>query len=119
LFNLNPLLERDGYHVLVDVVRQPGLRRRALEQLRRRLAGGGSEADSRLLDRYGFCVLAWMVAAAGFASVLSVRFLPSLATVVPLPMAWVLLAVVWAGLLAPPLLIVLPALRQRRRGEVT
>jgi putative peptide zinc metalloprotease protein len=116
LFNLNPLLERDGYHVLVDVVREPGLRRRALEQLRRRLAGGGTEADSQLLDRYGVFVLSWMVAAAGFASVLSLRFLPSLASVVPLPMVWLLLAIVWAGLLAPPLLIVLPALRQRRRG---
>jgi putative peptide zinc metalloprotease protein len=119
LFNLNPLLERDGYHVLVDVVRQPGLRRRALEQLRRRLAGGGSEADSRLLDRYGVLVLSWMVATAGLVSVLSLRFLPSLASVVPMPTAWLLLTIVWAGLLAPPLLIILPALRQRRRGGAT
>ena len=119
LFNLNPLLERDGYHVLVDVVRQPGLRRRALEQLRRRLAGGGSEAGSQLLDRYGVLVLAWMVATAGFVSVLSLRFLPSLASVVPMPTAWLLLIIVWTGLLAPPLVIVLPAIRQRRRAGAT
>ena len=119
LFNLNPLLERDGYHVLVDAVRHPGLRRDALDQLRRRLAGAGSVTDSRLLDRYSVLVLAWMVAAAGFASVLSLHFLPALAALVPRPTAWALLATVWAGLLAPPLLIVLPALRQRRRRGAT
>src|SRR5262249_18530761 len=27
-YNLNPMLERDGYHLLVDILRQPGLRRR-------------------------------------------------------------------------------------------
>ena len=34
-YNLNPMLERDGYHLLVDLLRQPGLRRRS----RRWLAG--------------------------------------------------------------------------------
>ena len=28
IFNLNPLLDRDGYHILVDLMREPGLRRR-------------------------------------------------------------------------------------------
>src|SRR5205085_1942211 len=28
-FNLNPALERDGYHMLVDVLGEPGLRRRS------------------------------------------------------------------------------------------
>ena len=31
-FNLNPLLERDGYHILVDVLREPGLRPGRSEQ---------------------------------------------------------------------------------------
>jgi putative peptide zinc metalloprotease protein len=119
LFNLNPLLERDGYHVLVDAVQYPGLRRHALDQLRRRLAGGGTATDSRLLDRYAVLVVAWMVAAAGFAALLSLHFLPTLAALVPRPTAWALLATLWAGLLAPPLLIVLPALRQRRRRGAT
>ena len=34
-FNLNPFIERDGYHILVDVLREPGLRRRAREQFAR------------------------------------------------------------------------------------
>ena len=38
-FNLNPFIERDGYHILVDVLREPGLRRRAKEQFARRLSG--------------------------------------------------------------------------------
>ena len=40
LLNLNPLLERDGYHVLVDLLRQPDLRRRAREHVTRRLFAG-------------------------------------------------------------------------------
>ena len=40
-FNLNPFIERDGYHMLVDWLREPGLRRRAREQFARRLSGGG------------------------------------------------------------------------------
>jgi Zn-dependent protease len=42
LFNLNPFVERDGYQILVDVLREPGLRRRAREQLFRRLSGGAA-----------------------------------------------------------------------------
>ena len=38
-FNLNPFIERDGYQILVDLLREPGLRRRAREQLMRRLSG--------------------------------------------------------------------------------
>ena len=40
-FNLNPFIERDGYHMLVDGLNEPGLRRRAKEQLERRLRGEG------------------------------------------------------------------------------
>ena len=39
LFNLNPLLDRDGYHILVDLLRQPGLRARSRQRLQLRLAG--------------------------------------------------------------------------------
>ena len=43
-FNLNPFIERDGYHMLVDWLNEPGLRRRAKEQLERRM-GGNRGAD--------------------------------------------------------------------------
>jgi putative peptide zinc metalloprotease protein len=115
LFNLNPLLERDGYQILVDVVRQPGLRRRGLEQLRRGIAGRGQASDSRLLGRYAAFSVAWMVVVAGFVAALSLRYQPALEAVVPRPAAWTLLAAIWVGLLAPPLVIVLPSLWERHR----
>jgi putative peptide zinc metalloprotease protein len=116
LFNLNPLLDRDGYQILVDVVRQPGLRRRSLEQLRRSIAGHSAASDSRLLGRYATFSLAWMVVVAGFAAALSLRYEPALEAVVSRPAAWSLLAAIWVGMLAPPLVIVLPSLRERLRG---
>ena len=54
-FNLNPFIERDGYHMLVDCLREPGLRRRAKEQFARRLSGGGAATDSPVLARYSLC----------------------------------------------------------------
>ena len=52
-FNLNPFIDRDGYQILVDALREPGLRRRAKEQFERRLSGkGNAENDSPVLARY-------------------------------------------------------------------
>ena len=50
-FNLNPFIERDGYHMLVDWLREPGLRRRAREQFARRLSGAGRTSDSPVLAK--------------------------------------------------------------------
>jgi putative peptide zinc metalloprotease protein len=66
-FNLNPFLGRDGYQILVDVLREPNLRRRAREQFARRLARQPDAGDSRLLVRYSVLALAWSVVAVGFA----------------------------------------------------
>ena len=51
-FNLNPIIERDGYHILVDALGEPGLRRRAKQQFERRLKGQGASTDSPVLLRY-------------------------------------------------------------------
>ena len=64
-FNLNPFIERDGYHMLVDWLREPGLRRRAREQFARRLSGSGRSSDSPVLARYSLWGLAWTVLAGG------------------------------------------------------
>ena len=117
LLNLNPLLERDGYHVLVDVLREPGLRRRALDQLRGRLAGRNLEAQSTLLTRYGLLVLAWTVVAAACAAAFSLRYEDALAAVIPGAAAWTLLGAMWLALLTLPLAIVVPPLRQRRAAR--
>jgi putative peptide zinc metalloprotease protein len=51
LFNANPLLELDGYYILVDWLRLPDLRRRALEFVRgplwRKLATGQTRDEGR------------------------------------------------------------------------
>jgi putative peptide zinc metalloprotease protein len=115
LFNLNPMLERDGYHILVDVLREPGLRRRARQQLARRITGQGEAKDSRVVHRYAVLSVAWTAGAALFVAVLSIRYEPPLAAAVPKPVAWLLLAGLWAALLTPVIVMVGGPLRQRLR----
>lgn len=118
LFNLNPLLERDGYQILVDVVRQPGLRRKALEQLRHRVAGRSDGSDSVLLRRYAIFAITWMVVVAAFVAAMSLRYRAALASLLPGPAPWIVLVAMWLGLLLPPLVVVGPPLMERfRRGR--
>jgi putative peptide zinc metalloprotease protein len=116
LFNLNPLLERDGYQMLVDVLRAPGLRPRALDYLRRRLSGGGGAADSRLLQRYALFSVVWMFATVVFAIAMSLRYKHALAATVPQPVVWLIFAVMWSALLAVPLALFAAPLRERFRS---
>jgi putative peptide zinc metalloprotease protein len=113
LFNLNPLLERDGYQILVDVLREPGLRRRALAQLRGRISGGAPPPQSRILGRYASFAVAWTVVAAATGTAVSLRYQPILARIVPGSGSWALLALVWAGMFAPPFAILASPLRDR------
>ena len=92
-FNLNPFVERDGYQILVDVLREPGLRRRAREQLRRRLSGQrragrlpGAAALRGVRGSHGRRV------AACFAVGMSLRYEPRLTQVAPGPVVWAVLA---------------------------
>jgi putative peptide zinc metalloprotease protein len=115
LFNLNPLLERDGYQILVDVLREPGLRPRALEHLRRRLAGGGG-TDSQLLSRYAIASVAWTLGTVVIAILVSLRYEHAFAAAAPRPVVWAVFATIWAGLLAVPVAILAPPLRARLRS---
>lgn len=115
LFNLNPLLERDGYQILGDVLKEPALRRRSIVQLRRRLAGSSQAMDSPVLARYGLFALGWTAVAATFAAFMSLRYEQVLATLLPPAAAWILLAGLWLTLFTPMLAIVVPSLRERRR----
>jgi putative peptide zinc metalloprotease protein len=99
LFNLNPLLERDGYHVLVDLLREPGLRRRAS----RRLAGldrDTSGSDRRLLV-YGIASVAWSALMVGFAVVMSLRYLHLLVAIAPPALVWTVLAAFYIVMALP------------------
>jgi putative peptide zinc metalloprotease protein len=115
--NLNPLIERDGYHIVVDVLREPALRRRAREQLRRRIAGGGRASDSPSLARYSLLGLVWSVLGAGLAVAMSLRYQPMFARLAPDPVVWVLMLSVWVVLLLPVLALVGPPLLERRRAD--
>jgi putative peptide zinc metalloprotease protein len=114
-FNLNPMVERDGYHILVDVLREPGLRRRARAQLRRRLVEGRRPSDSSVLLRYSVFGLVWMAVGAGVAVAMSLRYEPAFAQLAPSPLVWAVMSAVWALLFVPVLLAVGPPLRERFR----
>jgi putative peptide zinc metalloprotease protein len=88
LFNLNPFLDRDGHHILADVLREPKLRRQ---------------------PRFVLLSLGWSVVAALLAIGMSLRYRAALEAVAPAGVVWALMGAVWAALLAPV------ALRLRRR----
>jgi putative peptide zinc metalloprotease protein len=114
-FNLNPLVERDGYHILVDLLREPGLRRRAREQLRARLAGESGAPESAVLRRYSLAGLAWSVLGAALAVGLSLRYLPAFETLAPPPVVWTFMGAIWLTLFAPVVAMIgLPLLARRR-----
>ncbi|MDT7713397.1 MAG: putative peptide zinc metalloprotease protein, partial [Pseudonocardiales bacterium] len=115
-FNLNPFLERDGYHILADRLGVPGLRARAREELRRRLSGAGGEAAEPGLTRYAFAGLGWSFAAAAIAIVFSLRFQPVMVQYAPPTVVWVVLGTLWAALFVPVLIVVGPPLLARLRG---
>jgi putative peptide zinc metalloprotease protein len=116
LFNLNPFIDRDGYQILVDLLGVPGLRRRARDQLKRRLGGEARTSDSRVLSRYAAFGLAWSVVAAGFAAAMSLRYVPALERLLPRPVVWAMLAALWLSLLTPVLVtLAAPLLARVRR----
>jgi Zn-dependent protease len=116
-FNLNPFVERDGYQILVDLLREPNLRRRAREQLRRRLGGGGHATDSPVLGRYAVFGLAWSTVAAGFAVAASLRYERQLTALAPDPVVWVVMALLWTALFLPVIVVLGAPARDRRRSR--
>ena len=116
-FNLNPFVERDGYQIMVDLLREPGLRRRARAQLARRLSGQGQAEDSPALTRYAAFGAVWSVLAACFAVGMSLRYEPVLEQIAPEPVAWAALAAVWLALFLPVVLLLGAPAWVRRRGR--
>lgn len=116
-FNLNPFLERDGYHMLVDRLGVPRLRARAREALRRRLSGEPAHDVEPAIGRYAVAGLAWSLAAAGIVIAMSLRFAPIMTQYAPPLVVWIVLATLWAALFVPVVLLVGPPLwaRVRRR----
>lgn len=115
-FNLNPFIERDGYHILVDVLREPGLRRRAKEQLSRRLSGRGVSTDSPVLARYSVFGLGWSVLAALFAIGMSLRYEKIFLTLAPRAVVYGVMGTLWVAFFLPVIFVLGRPLWQRARG---
>jgi putative peptide zinc metalloprotease protein len=116
-FNLNPLLPRDGYQVLVDLLREPGLRERAREQLFRRVSGRGGASDSPVLARYSLFSIGWALVGGSVAVAASLRYQTAFARIAPPSVVWPVMAIVWVGLFAPVLAMVGWPLLERRRAR--
>lgn len=101
LFNLNPFLDRDGYHVLVDLLGRPRLRERARTELARRLSGEGAVDRDPALRRFALAGLGWSIVAAGIAIAMSLIYAPILRAYVPDAVVQALLITLWVALFVP------------------
>jgi putative peptide zinc metalloprotease protein len=115
-FNLNPFIDRDGYHMLVDYLREPGLRKRAKDQFNRRLTGKGRSTDSPVLARYSIAGLGWSILAAGFAIFMSLRYEPIMSALAPSYVVWTVLGTLWLALFIPVFVVLGRPLVERVRG---
>jgi putative peptide zinc metalloprotease protein len=115
-FNLNPFIDRDGYHMLVDYLQEPGLRRRAKDQFNRRLSGQGRSSDSPVLARYSIAGLGWSILAAGFAIFMSLRYEPVMSALAPEWVVWTVLGTLWLALFIPVFIVLGKPLVERVRG---
>jgi putative peptide zinc metalloprotease protein len=115
-FNLNPLLERDGYHMLVDLLHEPGLRRRSQAWLLARLQGRSAPGgDPEVLGVYATAGLSWSLVTAVFAIVISLRYYDQLVALAPRPVVWVLLGAFYVLLFVPIAVMLYPAVGSRLR----
>ena len=118
LFNLNPFIDRDGYQILVDVLREPGLRRRAKDQFSRRLSGKPpEESDSPVLARYSLFGVVWLVLFAGIAIGFTLLYKPILDALAADYVVWIVLITLWTAFFIPVLIVVGKPLVDRVRGE--
>ena len=115
LFNLSPMLDRDGYHILIDVVRQPNLRARARTWLAARLAGRPAEG-ARALVIFSAATILWSVVTALFALGMTLRYYDVMLHFAPRELVWGLLGSFFMVLLIP-LFVMAGAPLMQRRGE--
>ena len=117
--NLNPLLDRDGYHMLVDWLGEPGLRKRARSHLAAVISGRGRTADEpRALLIYAVAGLAWTVAAVAFVIVMSTRYYGVLTSLAPPEVVWGVFGAFYLLMFVPVIVMVgRPLLERVRRRE--
>jgi putative peptide zinc metalloprotease protein len=117
-FNINPFIERDGYQILSDYLREPGLRQRARRQLSARVSGADRAAHgSPVLMRYAVAGLGWLLIGAGFMIVMSLRYMNVLSHHAPHALVVTVFIVFFIVLLLPvPIALGMPLLRRARFG---
>jgi putative peptide zinc metalloprotease protein len=117
-FNLNPFLDRDGYHILVDVLREPGLRQRARQQLAQKLSGvARGEQTSPVLGRYAVAGVIWSALGAGFAIIFSLRYYDRLSALAPHRLVLIVFILFYVILFIPVVMqLVMPLFRRVRYG---
>jgi putative peptide zinc metalloprotease protein len=116
LFNLNPFLERDGYHMLVDLLREPGLRRRSRQWLSTRLIGQPLEGEATgFFKFYAVASTLWLASGLIFAIIGTIRFYPRLVEIAPPEVVWAVLALVYLVCLLPVIIVLGRPLLVRRR----
>jgi putative peptide zinc metalloprotease protein len=115
-FNLNPFLDRDGYNILVDFLREPRLRSRARRQLAARISGTAEQSDP-VLGRYAVAGLIWSTVGAAFAVIFSAQYSARLEALLPHRVALGLLFGFYVLLFVPVLVqLGAPALNRLRFG---
>jgi putative peptide zinc metalloprotease protein len=117
LFNLNPMLDRDGYHLLVDALRQPNLRMRSRERVTTLLAGRPRrEAEGGPLLLYGVASIGWSVVGLALVVFFTVRYADRLEALASPAVAWSLLGLLYAIVAVPVAVSVGRPLFERRRS---
>lgn len=116
LFNLNPFLERDGYHMTVDLLQEPGLRRRSRVWLRSKLVGQPADAVSRWIKIYAISSLFWLFSGLAFAIIGTHRFYPMLVELAPREAVWALFGAIYVLALLPVFFVIGKPLIERWRG---
>jgi putative peptide zinc metalloprotease protein len=120
-FNLNPFLDRDGYNLLVDLLREPGLRRRSRERLARRLSGAPAppDAERRIVAVYAVAALAWSIVGVAFAVFVSTRYWGRFESIASKQVIVGVFAVFYGLMLLPVAIGIGRPLLERRRAAVT
>jgi putative peptide zinc metalloprotease protein len=116
--NLNPFLDRDGYHMLVDLLREPQLRRRSRARLAGAISGHGGAPERGLVTAFAFSSLVWLLAAGGLTAGLASLYTDRLVAVSgSRALVWALVGVLAAVAFVPVGLTVLRPLRERFGSE--
>ncbi|MGZ4283578.1 MAG: FHA domain-containing protein [Solirubrobacteraceae bacterium] len=117
-FNLNPFLDRDGYQILVDFLREPGLRQRARQQFAQKLSGAAPEEEtSPVLARYALAGVIWSAIGAGIAILFAAHYYHHIPAQIPHGLV-VAIFIAFCVLLFIPVVVQLgaPLVRRARFG---